>query len=338
MVAASISRQAARHWVYIDEMRTHEVHAELTLRPGGAALLTTEFPAGSRDPGEAIHGESAVSSEPDLLVMLRELEERLAHAGRYFKADAAEGRWTPLPPPRSKAPDLRAHEVPLPDAADPSERLRFHHFHKADEDDRLVIAMPRKESPGRHILAEMRFEFPHIERGELQVLHTRLTPATLRSSILREHVEAPRRGFAKLVEPADYQRAYGQGWLDKTKAMFKRAASVLVAPPPAPAMPLPIPNAPARLEEMRRALTAPRVLSLKRRYIEPETEARVVPGGEHSVRRHIAHLRAAHGHAVAYELSILEAVLMLQYAIPARMWDLCQDEGGKLLRYLHGYG
>lgn len=335
MVAASASRLASRHWVYVDEPRTHEVHAELAPRPGGTALVTTEFPSGSRDPADAVLAESLAAAEPDLLVMLRELEERLAHAGRYFKADAADGRWAPLPPPRSRAPDLRAHEVPLPESADPAARIRFHHFHKSGADDRLVISMPRKEVPGRHVLAEMSFQFPHIERGELQVLHSRLAPATLRSTILREHVEAPRRGFAKLVEPADYQRAYGQGWLDKTRAMFRRATASLVAgEAERPREPQ---KAPDRIEAMRLAMLSPRAQALKERYVSPETEARVVPGGEHAVRRHIAHLRATHGHTIAYELSIVEAVLMLQYAIPARMWDLCEEEGAKLLRYVHGY-
>lgn len=334
MVTATIRPLQQRHWVYVDDPRTHEVHAEVALREERATLVTTEFPAGSRDPAEAVVAETPLAGEADLAAMLRELEERLAHAGRYLKADAAEGRWAPLPPPRSRPPDLRAHEVPIPGATDTEAKLRMHHFHKPGADDRLVIAMPRREVPGRHVLAELRFRFPHVDQGELEVLHARLTPSTLRSSILREHVEAPRRGFAKLVEPTDYHRAYGAGWLDRTKAMFRRATAALVAgeaerPPPL--------GAPARLEEMRNALGAPRVAALRARYLAPEAEARVVPGGEHAVRRHIAHLRAMHGHAVAYELSVLEAVLLLEYAIPAQMWDLCEEEGAKLLRYLHGY-
>lgn len=333
MPAVSLSRPVPRHWIYVDDRRSHEVHAEVALHGERAALVTTEFPVGSRDPSEAVVAETPLASEPDLLAMIRELEERLAFAGRYFRADASDGRWAPLPPPRSRPPDLRAHEVPIPDAPADA-KMRLHHFHKPGGDDRLVIAMPRKEMPGRHILAEMRFRFPHVDEGEVQVLHTRLAPVTLQSSILREHVEAPRRGFSKLVEPTDYHRAFGAGWLDKTRTMFRRAAAVLVAGPatsPAP------PAAPAQLDEMRRALAAPRILQLKARFVTPETEARVVPAGEHSVRRHIGHLRAQHGHSVAYELSVLEAVLMLEYAIPAQMWDLCEEEGAKLLRYLHGY-
>jgi hypothetical protein len=40
---------------------------------------------------------------------------------------------------------------------------------------------------------------------------------------------------------------------------------------------------------------------------------------------------------VAYDLSMLESALLLQYAIPAESWSLCEEESDKLLRFVQGY-
>lgn len=332
-MAAHSPSLAPRHWVYVDAARSHELHAQAVLQGPDGVLVTTEFPAGSRDPAEMVRAQTRVRGEEELLALLRDLEERLANAGRYYRTDVPAMRWTPLPPP-SKPLDLRAHETRIPGTG---ASMRIHHFHAENgEQDRLLISMPRPGMSGRHVLAQMTFEYPRVDAGELEVLHARLAPPVLASVVAKEHVEAPRRGFRKLIDARDYAAAFGAKWADRATAMLRTATARLVD---APAEPAPRAHAPpSGLDAMKRALSHARVEALRARYVDPVTEAQLVEGGEHAIRRHVARLRARAPHQQHYELSLLEATLLCEYAIPAKMWDLAGDEGAKLLRWLHGYG
>ena len=338
-MAAAVPRTVPKHWVYLDEQRTHEVHAQYSATGPQGLLLTTEFPMGSREPSEMVQAQTPVRGEAELLTLLGELEGRLALGGRYYRAEAGNFQWTPLDA-KPPAVDLRAHEAAIPGMETIGGKMRFHHFHASvDGRDRLVISMPRPGMAGRHVLAEMSFEFPRVDAGELNVLHARLASPLLASAVAKEHIDAPKRGFRKLFEPRDYERAYGEGWFDKTKAMLSRAAVRVLggeAPTPivAPIVPM---SAPARLEQMRVALASSRVEALKNRYVDPVSEAVLVEGGEHTIRRFISKVRARTTHHQSYEVSMLEAILLTEYAIPAKMWDLAHEEGSKLLRYLYGY-
>lgn len=334
-MAATPSGVTARHWVYLDDQRSHEVHAQIAQRGADAILHTTEFPAGSRDPGEVVHAQTQVNGEAELVTLIRELEDRLALTGTYYRADAQTLQWSPLPAP-TRTVDLRAHESALPDGG----KMRFHHFHGASEGrDKLLIAMPRPGMQARHVLAEMTFQFPHVDAGELNVLHTRLSSATLASTVAREHIEAPRRGLRKLFEPADYERTYGSSWLERTRSVFAGAAARLVGgPAPVAAAPKIVPHKPPnRLEEIKAALSSQKVATLRGRWLDPMTEARLVEGGEHAIRKWIQALRRKQPHQAAYDISVLEAALLLEYAIPAQMWDLAEEEGSKMLRFMYGY-
>ena len=326
---------APRHWVYLDAERTHELHAQVALAARDAFLVTTEFPAGSREPNEVVQAQTRVEGESELAALLGEIELRLAHSGRYYRTEADTLRWTPLAP-AERPIDMRAHEVALPGDARGA-RMRIHHFHgERGGRDRLLIAMPRPGMAGRHVLAQMSFEFPRVDEGALEVLHARLAPPVLASVIAKEHVEAPRKGLRKLVEPRDYERAYGPTWAERAGAMLRRATARVVEGPEIAGAPRPH-AAPDKLAAMRAALGTARVEALRARFIDPVTEAQLVEGGEHVIRRHIGKLRARASHEQAYDLSLLEAVLLLEYALPAQMWDLAQEEGAKLLRYVYGY-
>ena len=220
----------ARHWVYLDDQRTHEVHSLVHPRaPNDILLNTTEFPAGSRDAAEAIVDERALTTQGQLDLAMRQLEERLALSGTYYRADVQNMQWSLVaPPPAARRIDLRAHEVALPGAATGA-KLGFHHFH-GDRRDSLLISVPREDLPTRSILAQLEFEFPYADAGELKVLHPRLSPGTLRSSLAREHVELPTRGFAKLIDAPDYERAFGSGWLERTRQTFRLAAARVLSP------------------------------------------------------------------------------------------------------------
>lgn len=334
----AVSALAGRHWVYLDAQRTHEVHAQVAETAGRGYLVTTEFPMGSREPGEMVQAQTPVSGEDELVALLRELEDRLALSGTYFRTESSDLRWARVPA-ASRNVDLRAHEAPIPGMEAVGGKMRIHHFHgKNGGKDRLLISMPRPGMTGRHILAEMDFEFPRVDEASLQVLHTRLAAPLLASAVAKEHIEAPRRGFLKLFEAKDYERTYGDGWVERTRHVFSRAAARFVSSPaPATAPVVVRQKAPAQLEEMRAALASERVDALKRKYLDPHTESVLVGGGEHTIRRFIGALRKKIPHHHSYDVSILEAALLCEYAIPARMWDLAGDEGAKLLRFLHGY-
>lgn len=335
-MAVAAPRLAPRHWVYLDADRTHEVHAQVASSADTGYLVTTEFPMGSRDATETVTAQTPIEGEAALQRLLGELEERLAHTGKYFRTNADDLWWTPLAP-AAKPVDLRAHEAPIPGMEATGGKMRFHLFHgKNEERDRLLISMPRPGMTGRHVLAEMSFRFPDLQAGDLNVLHARLAPPVLASVVAKEHVEAPRKGFLKLFEPQQFEEAYGSSWVEKTRTIFGRAAARLVGGP-APVSKAPVHAPPDRLAMIKTALSDSRVEALRARYVDPVTEAVLVEGGEHGIRRYVNKLRAKADHRQAYEISLLEATLLLEYAIPAQMWDLAHEEGAKLVRWIYGY-
>lgn len=342
-MAAAAIRVAPRHWVYLDDARTHEVHAEVEATSAEDRLVTTEFPAGSRDAAEAIQLVRRVAGEPEVRTLIGELETRLRLSGNYFRANVADMRWEPLGRP-ADAPgvNLRAIELPVPGATDPAARMAFHHFHAPGGDDVLLISMPRVDvDASKHALAELSFRFPRVDVGDLRLVHTRLTHSTLRSTLVRRHMELPRQGFAKLLEPRDYQEAFGDDWLDATRGMFGRAATRMVSGDSAPPDVLVTRGgkaAPPRLPEIVHALGTRRLAELKARYLHPGEAESCVESGEHVIRRVVQAKRKALPHTASYDLSVLEATLLCDYAVRQEVWSLVEEEGNKILRYVHGYG
>lgn len=342
MVAAAVPKLAPRHWVYLDEHRTHEVHAEVEARPEETLLVTTEFPAGSRESSEAVQLARRVTQEAEVRSILHDLEGRLRLSGNYFRLDVAEMRWVPLGPAADgQRVDLRAIELPLP-GGKPGAKMGFHHFHSPQGEDRLLITMPRMDVEGdRHVLAELTFQFPQVEAGDLRVKHTRLAPPVLRSSLVQEHVEMPRQGFSKLIEAKDYHAAYGEGWMDSARLMWRNAATRLLLrrtpTPPPQAPPQKGPPTDARVAELREVLANARVMGLKARFLAQGEEARAAQGGEHAIRRLILAKRRAYDHTVAYDLAMLESALLLQHALANASWSLLDEEADKLVRFVKGY-
>lgn len=338
MATATMPRIAPRHLVYLDETRTHEVHAEVEAAVDEDRLVTTEFPAGSRDPAEAVQLARRVTAEAEVEKLLAELETRLRLTGNYFRADAADMRWTALGPPATGARvDLRAIELPLPGAPSGA-KISFHHFHAGGED-RMLIHMPRLDTEReQHVLAELAFRFPTVETGDLRLLHTRLTPTTLRTSLVQRHLDLPRQGYGKLLEPGDYQRVYGDEWQAATRAVFGGAAARMVAVrPEGPLLTHGGADAHPRLPEVRVALRSPRVATLKARFMEPGEATNALSGGEHGIRRLVNAKRRQLPHTASYELSILEAALLLEFAVSANVFSLVEEEAEKMLRFVNGY-
>lgn len=341
-MAVATLRVAPRHWVYLDDARTHEVHAEVEAGPNDDRLVTTEFPAASRDPAEAIQTIRRVAAEAEVQLALNDLETRLRLSGNYFRANAADMRWAPLGPPLAGARvELRGFELPIPGAEAKGARMSFHHFHAAAGEDLLLISMPRVDvDDQKHALAELSFRFPRVDVGDLKLVHTRLTHSTLKSTLVKRHIELPRDGFAKLLEPRDYHSAYGDDWLEQTRGMFGKAATRMVdagAAPPSVLMKRGSKGAPPTLPDIVRALATGRVAALKARYLGEGEEQMAVIGGEHVIRRVVQTKRRTLPHTAAYDLSVLEATLLLDYAVRQEVYSLVEEEGEKLLRFARGY-
>lgn len=334
----------ARHWVYLDEARSHEVHAEVETSPREDRLVTTEFPAGSRDPAEIIQSARRVASEADVARLVGELESRLSLAGRYYRADAADMKWQPLAAAAADGRvELRGFELPVPGGEAKGSKMAFHHFHAASGEDKLLISMPRVDAdPTRHALAELSFRFPRVDTGDLTLVHPRLTSATLRSALAQRHLELPREGYSKLLDAQDYRAAFGDAWQQHARGMFDAAATRMMAPrsptvPPAQLLTRGDRDTPELLHEVVRALASRRVAELRQRYLTRDDTPADLDAGEHIIRRTIAAKRRAHPHTAAYDLSVLEAALLCDYAVRHDVGSLVQEEGLKLLRFAHGY-
>lgn len=339
MAAVAAPRLGPRHWIYLDQGQSHEVHAQVEPRQGEAVFTTTEFPRGTQDPGDVIQQARRVTEEAELQSALRELEERLRLAGTYYRAEAPKQEWVPLgPSPRQV--DLRAIELPIPNAPRPDARMGFHHFHNPNGTDRLLITMPRLDLQGtqRDILAELEFEFPRVDVGELAIVHPRLAPQTLRSTLVREHVVMPQKGFSKLVEAADYVKSFGDSWLDAAREMWRGAAARMLSP--RPTEPLPTyqkPARPDRVQEIQDALGHAKVLTLRAKYLQGDEGKRATAGGEHTIRRLIQAKRRVTDHTHAYDLAMLESSMLLEHALKNEVWSLFEEEATKLLRFVRGF-
>lgn len=326
-----------RHWVYLDDARTHEVHAQLAPRTNEFLLNMTEFPAGSRDPTEALVDERRLDTTEQVRVALAELEQRLALSGTYFRADVEDMRWSPLQAPAgARKVDLRAFEAALPGATTPGAKMTFHHFHSSSKErDSLVIAMPRADlGVPRSILAQLDFDFPRVDQGDLKVLHTRLAPGTLRSAVVKQHVELPAHGYSKLVEPRDYERAFGNGWVERTREVFRRAAArVFSLAPPPPPPPVAKDHAYIAADRLEKAVVHPKLRAIRDRYVTDAEAERILAGGELGIRRYVQVRRKKADHHTIYDLSLLESLLLVEYGLKRGQQALLDEEGAKLLRY-----
>lgn len=317
----------ARHFIYLDEGRTHELHAEVLQAGQGIQIVTTEFPAGSRDPLEAIQLEQVVPKAEDVVPRLRDLETRLAATGTYWRADAADMRWSKVDPGLIPRLDLRAHEFDLPEGG----RIKFHHFHGRGKD-RLFVTMPRKDAEGRHILADLAFEFPRVDSAAVEILHSRLATPLLQSRLVQEHIELPRKGFRKLVEPVEYERAFGVNWKDAARTTFQKATSLLLGRRQGPIVVEPERGTASLSQEIERTLLDPAVSGSIRAFLTPQDEAQLITGGEFAIRRWTNGKRRRADHHDQWRLSIAEAAMLVRWGLATGRQQLVNDEGAKLVR------
>ncbi len=323
----------ARHWVYLDKDRTHEVHVEVITDAKGSRFVTTEFAHRCLDPAEAVTHEEPIEAAWEIEVERTRVEGRLSRMGTYFRKTVGESRWHPLQSRPQTAP--LGHAVSMPGGTHPEAKLGFHHFHDEKRSrDRLLLSVPRLDlAQPRFILADIAYEFPEINRGNLTIAHTRLTDITLRSVVSRADLDLADHGFRRLTTPLDYAAAYGADWRRTIPASIDEVTARVLAgrigPGEAPRADPPVPL--LGIHEARELLGDAALARLKR-YLNEEEDS-LWARGELGIRRFVSARRRTTSNAEQHELSALEAYLLVGYGFHSGNAQLVGVEGAKLARW-----
>lgn len=319
------------HAVYLDEARTHQVHAHVLPDGPGFRFVTREAPCSQA--AASLFIESAVRFRDawEAKFHVADLEGRLASIGRYWRQEAGRPGWLPVHRnPATPRVDLRCLDLGGPVAG-----ASFHPFHHAGEGrDRLLVALPRKGAgAGTWALAELEFAYPRFEEGTLGLLHGALPAPVLRSVLAREHISAAQRGYEKLTQPAEFALAYGPTWRERLLRTFEAVVTRIVTWRPKEEEPAPAPTpGPEPGLDYASALTHPRLLEVHRRFLKPGEEDALLRAGVPAIRRAVASKRRSAAHSEQHLLSALEASLLVRHAIASK--TQVDPEAARLLRRL----
>lgn len=317
--------------IYVDEARTHEVHAHVVPEGPSYRFVTRETPYGVRDPAQLFQASTGFQEAWEAKFHVADLEGRLAAIGRYWRQEGAHPGWTPVGRnPAVPRVDLRGLDL---GAAAGVPGASFHPFHDPRaKRDRLLVTLPRRASAA-FALADVEFRAPGLEDPCFHLVHGALPLPVLRSVLAREHIGMSQRGYDKLATPADFALAYGPTWRERLVQAFEtvvhRIATWKPEEPPAPA-PAREPDPPTL--DYAAALTHPRLREVHRRFLKPGEEEALVAAGVPAIRRAVALKRRTAAHTEQHRLSALEASLLARHAIAAR--TTVDPEAARILRRL----
>lgn len=336
-----MARESAVAVNYYDEMRTHEVAARLDRRGNGLFLRIDERPFESASEDETLTREHALATPMAAQFAIHELEERLAATGaQYYRLDPQTRRVDALPAALSGVVDLRYHEVEVPgDDARPFVPLRVHHFHRRDGVTRLDMSLPRLDvADERYVLATVEFAFPDPNESTLKIVHPRLAPGTLRHQWVDTHIDLPKSGFRKLVTDTDYSRTFGDGWermwRNAVQGSFYRLLeesekALAVAEEPALAFQGDL------ITALERAFESKLVDRVRATHLAPGEDDRLIAAGEIEIRRWVQNKRRAATPDEQHHLSLVEATLLVQYAVQEARQKLLENEGRRVIRMVN---
>lgn len=323
---------AGAQWIYADVGRTHLVHATLETRAGKLHFVVAETPIGSRAPEDVLVQATPLAGPWDVAVERAALEMRLAGSGDYERADG--NRWTRITA-RPSISHLDGHLVPVPGGN--GANAEFHLFHdRKQERERALVSLPRVDLPdGRFVLAELAFRFPHVETGDLGILHARLAQATLRSRLVRAHLDLRSHGFAKVVTNEDFLAAYGPDWRTDVRNAFDALTRRLLAGRLGRGdgwRPETVREPPVHLAALRMAYTDATLARVRAANLAPSEESALVARGEFAIRRWTTTRRKSVAHNEQHLLSLLECYLLARHGDEWGDDALRDREGAKLLR------
>lgn len=320
-------------WLYVDERRTHEVHAGVR---GGREFVVKEAAFGNIEPSEVMFTLQALEEPWEAVLALKQLESRLALLGAYWRRDIEAGpQWTRLHPDPMATLDLRPTRVGILEG-----RVAFRHYWRKGAPAVVLIevAQPAPGGP-RSLLAVLSHEFPDVDDGELTLLHARLPPAPARSILAREHLRLVEAGYAKLVEPVDLTLAHGGDALREARESGERALVRISegrfgkgrvdAPRELPVDGL--------YTDYMGALTDPRVLALHARFLDVGEEERLLAAGEVAIKKAIGRKREQARGQDQYLLTILQASLLAREGLRGGHSTTVDPEVAALVRRFSYY-
>lgn len=301
---------------YVDEARTHHVHARLVedLDTGRLQFLVMESSYEGFSNEDLLFTRVPLHDAWEARFHQADLEGRLAQIGKYWRHDrATNAGWLALRRnPGVPRVDLR----PVP--WDERERgLGFHHFHRPGEQERLLVTVPRPLPVGmRFTVAHLEFNFPEARTGELRLLHDHLPIAPLRSLLTREHVELSRRGYDKLIDPREFSMKYGPDWRkmmhDAFAVVVERVADNQLGKAAAPEE---LVRDAGLASDFQRLLADPRLAAIHRKFLAAKDEEILLGTNEVMVRRWVGSKRSRTRHEEQHLLSLVEASLLARMAI-----------------------
>lgn len=184
-------------WAYVDDRRTHRVD---TLLRRGRTLeyVIVERAIGNEDPGEVFEEVHALVEPWESRVHQLALEARISQLGNYYKSAGAG--WHPVRAGVARALDLE----PL-DLEGEGSVVEFHHYQEKEGNHAVTLIGVHEELPRgrRSLLARLDYTYPHVDSGNLQLLHPRLPPPVFRSALASQHCELRELKFEKLHRAAD---------------------------------------------------------------------------------------------------------------------------------------
>lgn len=296
---------ALARWVYVDERRTHEVHAGLR----GGEFVVKESAFANDDPDEVIETATRAAEAWELQLLHFGLERRLSMLGRYWRYDLQQrGGWTLVRAGDAfESLDLRPVRLDLFHG-----RVAFYHFHEAGGKDVVLANIPQATPRGtRYLLATLRLAFPDAEGGDLALLHARLPAGPATSILARESLVLKDKGYAKLVAEDDFRRAHGaDAPREAGRAYEALLARISEGRFGSAAAPRRAPIVDEFYTDYLRALTDPRLIALHARFLAPGEEEALVAGGDGAIRRFIAKKRDETPTADQHLLTVLQASLI----------------------------
>ena len=300
-------------WLYVDDRRTHEVHAGVR---GGVEFVVKESAFANDDAEEVAESVHRIQEPWEGQYFLLDLEKRLSLLGRYWRLDvqARQAGWTPVRPADPFASlDLR------PVVGAPFEgRVAFHHYHQPGADDVLVMGVAQPAPRGaRRMLAALAFPFPDADAGELRLLHARLPDAPARSVLAREQLALQAGGHAKLVLPRDLVRAHGQDGPRLAAEAYARALRRVSQGGWGKARAgreVPVDEV---YTDYAAALADPRLIALHARFLAAGEEDALLAAGEAAIRRFTQRKRLEVEERDQHLLTLLEASLLARDGLRA---------------------
>lgn len=316
-------------WLYVDERRTHELHAGIR----GAEFVVRESAYGNEDADEIFESVTPIAEAWEGQLFLMELENRLGLLGKYWRFDvlAPQAGWTLVHAKEAfESLDMRTVRSELYEG-----RVAFYHFHKRGSRDVVLVNIPSATPRGpRYMLAQMTFDFPNAADGDLDLLHPRLPTGPAQSLVARAYLDAKAKGYDKLIGPQDFALVHGKDWRQELHHAYETTLQRLSEGRLGSGKELRARDAPVDdlYTDYLASLSDPRLIALHARFLQTGEEQQLMEGGETAIRRFITKKREEATPNDQHLLTILQASLLARDGLRAGQPTKVDPEVAALVR------